>query len=306
MLGTVRLHAGELRTVRQPQLSPSMQAVSPLPASPARPEHTPRGTPARGLAALVERPTYVRVLDVDPDLGCELDAADRRAAAPRTVAQVQPLSRGEAVWESSDGNGQLGLLVLQGVLAADVGVAGRRSCELYGSGDLLRPWSDDRSGPIAPPSRVPIALEPALLAVLDRHFAERIAPWPALTGALARRTVQRSTWLSLQLMACHRRRVDARLLMLFSIFAERWGRVGLEGIHLPVRLTHGMLGTLVGAQRPSVTAALATLREGGMVSRRRDGSWMLHAQPDELPLIIERGLAPAAGGAAGARRRAAD
>jgi CRP-like cAMP-binding protein len=77
----------------------------------------------------------------------------------------------------------------------------------------------------------------------------------------------------------HLNRVDVRLLAFFWHLADRWGRVGPEGVIVPLRLTHRTLAQLVGAQRPSVTTALGALAGEGRVTRRDDGTWLLHGEP---------------------------
>jgi DNA-binding transcriptional ArsR family regulator len=67
--------------------------------------------------------------------------------------------------------------------------------------------------------------------------------------------------------------------------ADRWGKVTPEGVHVPLKLTHQLLGRVIGAQRPSVTTALKQLMEDGLVSRREDGTWLLHGDP---PDTLER------------------
>jgi hypothetical protein len=65
--------------------------------------------------------------------------------------------------------------------------------------------------------------------------------------------------------------------------SERFGRVGADGVWLNVRLTHQLLGQLVGAQRPTVTLALRALTEAGDLRRRDDGTWLLsRASRDQL------------------------
>jgi Crp-like helix-turn-helix domain len=63
--------------------------------------------------------------------------------------------------------------------------------------------------------------------------------------------------------------------------ADRWGKVGTEGVHVPLKMSHRALGQLVGAQRPSVTTALRQLASEGRLSRSADGTWMLHGDPPE-------------------------
>jgi DNA-binding FadR family transcriptional regulator len=52
-------------------------------------------------------------------------------------------------------------------------------------------------------------------------------------------------------------------------------------------LTHRMLGRLIGARRPSVTSALQRLDREGLVTRTRDGAWVLRGMPDEVDLRHE-------------------
>ena len=47
---------------------------------------------------------------------------------------------------------------------------------------------------------------------------------------------------------------------------------------MPVHLTHQTLASLISAQRPTVTSALATLTERGLISRT-DGLVVLHGEP---------------------------
>src|SRR5829696_3463172 len=74
----------------------------------------------------------------------------------------------------------------------------------------------------------------------------------------------------------------------FLIVADRWGKVTKDGIVIPLKLTHQVLGRIVGAQRPSVTTALKTLTDRGALERAADGAWVLHGEPpDEYRRISE-------------------
>ena len=126
-------------------------------------------------------------------------------------------------------------------------------------------------------------LEPTRLAVLDHRFAAVASRWPALVDVILRRSTLRARSLAFHRAVTHLTRVDERLLLTLWFLAERWGRVGPEGVVLPLRLTHQMLAGLVGAQRPSVTTALGELTTAGLVERRDDGSWLLHGEPPEEP-----------------------
>jgi CRP/FNR family cyclic AMP-dependent transcriptional regulator len=225
----------------------------------------------------------VSLLEVDPDLIEHLDSEQAAAARSRAVARVAILDDGERdPWNwIGDTDGHLGLLIIDGLLTRNMRLLGRTTMELLGAGDLVRPWDD-----VADDASVPQAVTwtvhlPTRVAVLDRPFVERIAPWAGITTALVSRSARRAQWLARHLAILENPRVDARLLLLFWQLADRWGTVGADGVTVPFQLTHTTLGRLVRAQRPSVTASLHQLSERGLLTRRQgDHAWILHGDPD--------------------------
>jgi CRP/FNR family cyclic AMP-dependent transcriptional regulator len=99
------------------------------------------------------------------------------------------------------------------------------------------------------------------------------------------RLVLRARGLVLQLAICSLRGVDRRLLITFWHLADRWGRVTNAGVKLPLPLTHDLLAAAVGARRPTVSTALACLRERGQVERCDGNKWLLKGDP---PLELRR------------------
>lgn len=90
----------------------------------------------------------------------------------------------------------------------------------------------------------------------------------------------------------HLPRAHPRLLILFLLLAERWGKVGPDGVRVSLPLTHEVLGMLIGAQRPTVTIALQRLARAGLLSRERTDCWLLTnaamerlRHPEQLALI---------------------
>ena len=227
----------------------------------------------------------IRVLEVDPDLGQDLEPAVLAVARPRAIARAQWLEPGrwQPFAEEWDHRGHLGLLVVDGFLARSLQLGGRRCAELLGPGDVLRPWVR-----LAEYSSIPVeddwqVLEPTRLAVLDRRLSVVVAPWPEITAAILDRMMARSRWLAFQLAVAHLRRVESRVHVALWHFADRWGRVGPDGVELRLNMTHALLAEVVAAERPSVTLALSTLRERGLVERDADHAWHLHgAPPGEL------------------------
>ncbi|MBV9214420.1 MAG: Crp/Fnr family transcriptional regulator [Actinobacteria bacterium] len=221
----------------------------------------------------------MRVLEFDPDLAPGLAPSSRAEAAAASEAEVIHLAPG--VWRppTEVPPAHMGMLMIEGLLARRVRLAGRESVELLAPGDVLRPWIV-----LGPTSSIEIAvvwsvLEPAAVAVLDPDFARRLAPWPEVTAALMDRLTLRARWLAFTLAISHVRRVDDRLLLLFWHLADRRGRVTADGVVVPVKLSHQALGTIIGAQRPTVSTALGQLRDRGLLERANEGSWILRGEP---------------------------
>ena len=221
----------------------------------------------------------VHVLAEDRRLGAHLPPDDLAAATQHLVAAEVRLPEGP--WEPMGGApGDLGLLVVDGLITREVRV-GRQACvERLGTADLLRPWdSDEGSGaPVRHESAWKV-IQPARLAVLDTRFASLAGRFPPLIAELMSRAVRRSRDVTLLLAIAAMPRLDARLLAVFWHLADRWGHVGPHGTLLPVRLTHETLAGLVGAQRPSVTTALRALERRGVLRRDTSGGWLLLGDP---------------------------
>jgi len=227
----------------------------------------------------------VRVLEHDPDLGRGLAPDQLTLAQRHLVAPVKHLEPGEwsGPWEAEgDPAGHLGVLVLDGLVLRVQRIGTVSAAELLGAGDVLRPWLTGQEGSSLPSTARWQVLQPTSLAILDRRFSTVAGRWPEIGSAIMERSVQRARLLAFQMAIASVRRIDARLLLLFWRLADRWGRVTSDGVVVPLRLTHGWLASLVGAQRPSVTTALGHLAGAGRVERMPDGSWLLRGDPPDL------------------------
>jgi CRP-like cAMP-binding protein len=246
------------------------------------------------------------VLGEDPGLGDQLDPAAFQSAVESSVANVVRAPVGP--WRPPDATaptGWLGLLVLEGMVARRLTVEGRTWTELLGEGDVLQPWSRDREDTgVVPASADWEILSPVRFAVLDRNFAMRMSPWPEVPAALLGRLVERARSLAYALAACGRIGVADRVLLTLRHYAGRWGHVTPEGIVVQLPgLTHEVLGSQIGAARPSVTTALTSLRERRLIRRLGRGSWLV-APPDPPPGQATSPQRPLAGGGDGAPAQA--
>ena len=231
------------------------------------------------------RPNRISIIDADPELADLLDAGDVELARRQAVTRALRLSPGpwDADAAAEPDAHHRGFLLVEGLLTREVEVLGRRCVELLGPGDVLRPWRWDDEGSHVRAEVAWDVLEPAILAVLDQELVQRVAPWPQIGVELFNRGTRRAHALAVCLAIAHHQRVDDRLLLTLWHLAERWGRVTPDGIAVPLPLAHQRLADLVGAHRPSVTTAMGDLMRAGALSRREDGTWLLHGSPpDEL------------------------
>jgi hypothetical protein len=233
-----------------------------------------------------------RILELDRDLIAGLDEEAAAIAGHEATAEVATIADGE--WEPEfhgDLAGALGLLVLDGLMARTVTVAGRPSTELIVAGDFIRPWQHESGAGLVASEVQWHVLEPARVALLDRRFLLAAGRWPEVMAEIASRGLRRSRCQALSAAITRMSRVDMRLLVLLWHLADRIGRVTPEGVVVPVVLTHEMLAALVGARRPSVTTALSGLSRAGLVLRRPDTRhWLLTpASQEEVERLCGEG-----------------
>ena len=240
--------------------------------------------PIDSVAAASPEPRVRRgaaLLDLDPELGRFVPQDRRDAARAEIQVRVVRLRRGPWLTAALVGTdaSQLGLLVVDGLLGRELISADVASLELLGPGDLLRPWDDATDGDLLGAVVRWTVLADARLAVLDSRVAGLISRYPQLYCALVERCIARSRRLAIGQAISQLKRVDRRLLCLLWHLAERWGKVTPEGVVIPLSLGHRILAQLVGARRPSVSAALGELSRRGEVARGPHKTWILTGTP---------------------------
>jgi CRP/FNR family transcriptional regulator, cyclic AMP receptor protein len=219
----------------------------------------------------------VPLLEVDPELGAALPDEERALAARALIVQTLIVDPGP--WDEVPDAG-FALLVVEGLVVRETAVGGRLLPQVLGAGDVLESWPEPE-GVLAAEVSTTVA-EQATLVALDGRFLAAAARWPALMVEVQRRLAMQAHRLAVQGAICQLARVELRVLALLWHLAERWGRVGREGVVLPVKLTHETLGRFVGARRPSVTLAMGQLADEGLIARRDDGAWVLPPRSQEV------------------------
>lgn len=240
-------------------------------------------------AATTDRPGSLEpasLLDLVPDIAEDVPAAERSAVRRGTAVQTERVAPGP--WSPADlvsEGGAIGVLIAEGAIVRDVLIAGSIASDLLGPGDVAGLGDDDAA--LVPAELRWTVSAPARVAIIDARLLSSLEAWPAVTARLLARATRQTSTLALQRAISQLPRVDQRLLALFWHLAERWGRVGHDGIVVRLALTHETLGRMVGARRPTVSLALKELSTAGTVVRRLDGAWVLRRDGLER-LVPER------------------
>lgn len=222
----------------------------------------------------------VLLFERDPDLLGGAPASQAESLRRYTV-EARELAVGE--WNApyqDQRSGAYALMLLEGTLSRSVTIGSRRSVELLGPGDVLRPWVEDGAA-LLPATVEWRARALATVAVLPEQFPRETAPCPRVMHVIADRMIMRSRWLAVDLAIGHRVGTEERLLLTFWHLGERWGRVTPDGVRVELELTHGTLADIIGARRPSVSTALGALGKRQLVEPLGEDGWLLRGPPPD-------------------------
>src|SRR4051795_13624921 len=241
------------------------------------------GQPEDDGALAANRRSRVALLQVDAGLRAAIPELERPLAERAVLVPCHELGPGQWRTESLGEDGDtLAALVVRGLGTRQITIAGRRSAELLGPGDVFRPWAS--ADPVipaesrwAPGSRVGVA-------VLDGRFLAAARRWPQLFTVVHERLAEQLERAAGRAAIMALPRVEQRVLGLFWQLADRWGKVRPEGVVVELGLTHELIGQLIGAQRPTVSLALQALAGEGVLQRAARGPWLLaHDSRNALP-----------------------
>jgi len=178
-------------------------------------------------------------------------------------------------------HGATGLLLLDGLMVRTLRLGRVSSYEVVGPTDIIRPWEDDLIPSLVPTLTDWRVLEHARVGLLDARTTEQIGRWPELSAAIGGRLLRRSRSLAYLMAAQHFVRVEDRLLATLWHLASMWGRVTPQGTVVPFRLTHEMLASIIGAQRPTTTTAVRSLVRRRRLMRDERRHYVLLGEPPD-------------------------
>jgi CRP-like cAMP-binding protein len=246
------------------------------------------GPTQNGASAAADRRTRVALLRVDAGLRAAIPKDQLDVAERLVIVRGRELGPGPWTPESRAAHTAVfAALLIRGLVTHETTIAGRRSAELLGPGDVFHPW---RAFDAAVPGTSRWAADStALIALLDGRFLAAARRWPQLFAVIHERLAEQLDRATARAAIMALPRVEQRVLGLFWQLAERWGKVRPDGVVVELSLTHELIGQLIGAQRPTVSLALQSLAHEGLLQRTGHDAWLLahdaHAAlPDVRPI----------------------
>src|SRR4051794_17926543 len=173
-------------------------------------------------ALVASRPSRVALLQVDPGLRAAVPQSERPLAERAVLVPCFELGPGHWRTEDLRADGDaLSALVVRGLGTRQTMIAGRRSAELLGPGDVFRPWAS--ADPVIPAESRWASGSPALVALLDGRFVAAARRWSQLFAVVHERLAEQLERSTMRAAIMSLPRVEQRILGIFWQLAERWG-----------------------------------------------------------------------------------
>jgi len=239
-------------------------------------------------ALAAHRRSRVALLQGDAGLRAAVPERERPLAERAVLVPCHEFGPGPWRMESLRGDGDaVAALIVRGLATREITIAGRRSAELLGPGDMFHPWSS--SDPVVPTTSRFASGSGAVIALLDGRFVAAARRWPQLYAVIHDRLAEQLERAALRAAIMALPRVEQRILGMFWQLAERWGTVRSDGVVIELAITHELIGQLIGAQRPTVSLALQELGSERLLHRTSHNVWTLRhdsalALPDVRPI----------------------
>ena len=222
----------------------------------------------------LRRVTEVSVLQADPELAADVPANERSRAVRASRAPVLVLSLGKWQFETAPERTSLGALILVGMVVLRMEFGGYGHLEVLGKGDVLNPWSLGTETTLQEQVSVNV-MQSGCMALLDRHFALQMTPWPEVFAALMRRQIMRTRRMVVQASILSCSRVDDRLELMLWRLAEQFGSMTREGLLVRLPFTHQQLAEMIAARRSTVSLAVSRLVAEDRLRRPGRNQWLL-------------------------------
>ncbi len=220
--------------------------------------------------------TAIRLSEAEPAL-LRFLLPDDRMPAGDILLPLASLDPGEDLHELIGGARAFAAIVLDGMLVQPLSVNGHAGMRLLGPGDVVSLVE------VPQPDQVDVggcrASGAVRMALLEREILLAARRWPLIVAGLHARGAQQTNRLLAQMMICQMPRVDERVMAIMWLLADVWGQAMPVGTLLRLKLTHQLIGELVGARRPTVTLAVGELVDRGALLRQ-DGGWLLLERPE--------------------------
>lgn len=225
------------------------------------------------------------ILAEDPELGEGLPPRIRQAATELLRARVIVVNRPRWQPPEQDPQTTYGLLLLDGLIGRRIRIGRAVSTELLSAGDILRPWEEPCLWSMIPPEVDWRVFRPTRVAIIDERITKIICSRPELVIAFSSRLYRRARHAEYIMAISHLPKVEHKLLATLWHLASNWGKVTPQGVYIPFRLTHEVLGEILGAKRPSVTTAMTHLQQRGEVATGAGGGYLLKGNPADWDRI---------------------
>ncbi|MCW3039497.1 MAG: Crp/Fnr family transcriptional regulator [Solirubrobacterales bacterium] len=241
--------------------------------------------PLRGrLARMRDRVSLGKIV---PDLMTDLTTEERAWVLRNLIVPQISVAPGVWDWQSVPAP-RAGVLLLTGLLAHRVTIAGQLGADLLGPNHVVQPWHSEPKVAQLVDHYEWRALAPTTFAVLDREYMAAVARIPALAPSLAAISIDHSSMAACQMAILAQPHMEDRLLMLFWHFAERWGKVTPAGVEVSLPgLTQTILAEAIAAGRQSVNRAMTLLRALDLLQGEH-GTWLLHSDASSARMALQQ------------------
>ena len=184
-----------------------------------------------------------------------------------SMATMQEVAKGDAVWHAGDASDSLTMVVEGRLKIVKHAETGDVILEMFGPGEV--------AGVVALYNQIPypataIAMEPSLLLRLPRRdWFDLLERDPAFTRAVLLAMTRLNMALTRKLASMHGTRVQARVATLFLSLADRMGRDTPEGVEIPLALSRQEIAETVGTTVETAIRVMSRWnREGVLLTGR--------------------------------------